>query len=182
MGNRYLKDFTIALVFLVIIGYAVHLYFIYQTEEIIPEQSKYSRMGLSDQLKEQIKSIEQSIKDRKQFVFTVVKDPLEQNLIVKTKVDLVNQWEMEVANTLRLAGTYIGQDGTRVASIAYKGENKMYRVGDVIEKTNNKIVEIKRETIVYNRNGKIVELKASQIPPKPVELSDDSNQKQVRIW
>ena len=179
MGNRYLKDFTIALVFLVIIGYGVHLYFIFNTVDKIPDQSKYSKMGLSDQLKEQIKSIEQSIKDRKQFVFTVVKDPLEQNLIVKTKVDLELQWRLQVESMIRLAGTYIGQDGSRVASIAHKGENKMYKIGDTI--AGRKIVEIKREAIVFNRNGKLIELKAKQIPPKPVELSDD-NQKKSRIW
>ncbi|MCD4652164.1 MAG: hypothetical protein K8S56_10340 [Candidatus Cloacimonetes bacterium] len=173
MAGRYIKDFTIAVIFILIIVYAVRDFYFYRDVEEIPAQSKFSKLGLSEKLMDQIQTIEQSIQDRKQFKFTVVKDPLEQNLIVKTKVDLEKQWILEVESMVRLTATYISDGGEeKKASIAYGGNTTIYTIGEKVKGTEGKqIVEIGREHIALEKGGRKEILKMAPIPPKPVGLS-----------
>jgi len=65
MENKYLKDFIIIVVVLLVIAFGWFDYYNYNKVEKIPHESKYKKLALSEKLLEQIQSIEESIKDRK---------------------------------------------------------------------------------------------------------------------
>lgn len=175
MENKYLKDFVIALVVILILAFAINDYYLKKSVSQIPSQSKYKEIALSDELLERIHEIELSIQDRKKFVFTVVKDPLEQNLIVRTKQDLEKIWQEEIENTVRLEATIIPEFGDKLASISYQGETKHYKIGDRFE--FGKITDIRPGEISYQYNGANGVLALSKLPPKPVEIRDGKSQK-----
>ncbi len=169
MENKILKDFVITLSVLILLGLSIFTYlYSYRKITDLSEYSKFKNKSLSEELLRDIKSIEASIRDRKTFRFTVEKDPLEQNLIVKTKKDIYQQWVEDVRKMVRLASTLIDENGEKVATIAHEGQNKIYKIGDTI--SNMKITDIKQGVVEYvsgNRKG-ILELQ--KIPPFPEEI------------
>jgi len=175
MENKYLKDFVIAFVVILIIAFAVNDYYLKKATAEIPAESIYKKIALSDELLEKIHDIERSIQDRKKFVFTVIKDPLEQNLIVKTKQDLVKQWQDKIERTVRLEATIIPEVGDRLASISYGGKTKHFKIGEKFE--FGKITDIRPGEISYQFNGTNGVLALSKLPPKPIEISTKKNQK-----
>jgi len=175
MEQKYLKDFVISMVVILIIAFAIKDYYLYQKIRTVPVESKYKKLALSEKLLKQIQNIETSIQDRKKFVFTVTKDPLEQNLIVKTKRDLEKQWRKKVENMVRLESTILPQDGNNRAAISYDGKTKIYKVGDKFIK--GKIDDIKDGRVFYSYNGKQGVLKVQKIPPKPKEIRTVKNKK-----
>jgi hypothetical protein len=178
MEAKHLKDFVIAMVVIAVFALGFKLVFVNQKIDKIPLESRFKKMALSEQLLSQIEDIEESIQDRKDFVFAVVKDPLEQNLVVKTKKDLEKQWQEEVANMVRLETTIIPQSGEKLATISYQGKSQMYRIGDTFIK--GKIKDIKLGEIVYSYEGMTKTLQAQKIPTKPRELTQKSNSKKNR--
>ena len=170
MESRYIKDFTIALVFLMMIAFGIRGYFLYNQSLEFPDQPDRDK-GISTELKKEIQDIEQSIQDRKDFAFTVVKDPLEQNLIVKTIIDIEKQWKKEVEATIRLTGTYL-VSGEKIATIEYQGVREDYRVGDLFE--GRKIVDIQKGKILYERGGVQGSLELAPIPEKPKALKKEA--------
>ena len=179
MENKYLRDFAIVAILFAVIALGIKNYYLYNKEIKVPEQSRYKNLALSqDQLK-QIQGIETSIDDRKNFVFTVTKDPLEQNLIVKTMKDLEQDWIDKVQSMVRLTATFISNDGSRYASISYKGKNLVYKVGDKI--AGQKITKIGEANIKVMFNGGEKILKIQPIPDKPKALTNPSIQKNREI-
>ncbi len=176
MEGRYIKDFAIAIVFVMIIVFGVKDFLWYQKTEAFPLKPN-TELGIGDELKGEIEEIETSIQDRKSFRFTVVKDPLEQNLIVKTIVDIEKQWRREVEAQVRLAGTYITASGEQLATIEHQGVRKDYRVGDTFEL--GKITAISRGKITYNSNGYVGTLQLAPIPEKPSILKTDETQQEL---
>ncbi|MCD4829540.1 MAG: hypothetical protein K8R90_08965 [Candidatus Cloacimonetes bacterium] len=170
MEGRYIKDFAIAIVFVMIIVFGVKDFMWYQECQQYPAEPD-THVGISDDLKNEIKQIETSIQDRKNFVFTVTKDPLEQNLIVKTIVDYEMQWRREVESQVRLAGTYITHSGQQLATIEHKGIRTNYHVGDAFE--FGTISSIQKGKIVFQNNGYQGVLEISPIPEKPAILQTD---------
>ena len=134
---------------------------------------KFKRLTL------EINKIDKSIKDRKNFVFTVTKDPLEQHLIVKTKKDLEKQWLKEVKNMYRLEYTMIAEDGTKLAAVAHGGKTKIYKIGD--DFLNGKVLDIQNGKMVYSYYDTKKVMKVKKIPPKPVELLDSKHRKNNEI-
>jgi len=175
MENKYLKDFVIALVVILILAFGINDYYLKKAVSKVPEESKYKKIALSDVLLGKIHEIERSIQDRKKFVFTVVKDPLEQNLIVRTKKDLEKLWQEEIENTVRLEATIIPEFGDKLASISYKGETKHYKIGENFE--FGKITDIRPGEVSYQFKGTNGVLALSKLPPKPVEIRDQKSQK-----
>ncbi len=175
MEQKYIKDFVIAVVVLLLLAFAIKDYYLYLKTDEVPDESKYKKIALSEDLLGKIKNIERSINDRKQFVFSVTKDPLEQNLIVKTKQDLEKQWREEVENMVRLESTIIPEYGDKLASVSYKGSSTMYKIGDDFMK--GKITDILPGEILYSYKGSTVSLKTQKIPPKPVEISTKKSKK-----
>lgn len=178
MENKYLKDFVIAIAVLLLIAFGFSNYYTYQKVDKIPTDSKYKKLALSEQLLSQIQNIELSIKDRKSFKFNVTKDPLEQNLIVKTIKDLEKQWQMEIQKMIRLESTIIPQEGSRLASIAHKGESKLYKVGDSF--MGRKINKIDSGVVHYTYRGTNGSLEVTELPDKP-EAINTTNKKQNSV-
>ncbi|MDO9578850.1 MAG: hypothetical protein Q7J16_13285 [Candidatus Cloacimonadales bacterium] len=172
MEDKYLKDFVIALIVIFIILFIIKDMNLYSKVKDVREESKYSEMALGDELLGQIQKIESSIQDRKQFIFTVTKDPLEQNLIVRTIKDLELQWREEVENMIRLESTIVPEKGKTQAVISYKGITKIYQVGDKFAK--GVITEIRQGEISYKNDGVTGILKIEKLPEKPAVIQKKS--------
>ncbi|HPR17624.1 MAG TPA: hypothetical protein PLD62_05205 [Candidatus Cloacimonadota bacterium] len=168
MEAKYLKDFVIAMIILSLILLVVKDMNLNSKTRMIPLESKYKKLALGEQLLNQIHDLENSINQRKDFVFTVTKDPLEQNLIVKTIKDLELQWKEEVEKMVRLESTIVPENGEKHAVISYGGETKIYSIGDTFPK--GKITEIKSGEISYVANGKTLTLPLQKLPEKPAAI------------
>lgn len=168
MEEKYLKDFVIALVVILLIAFGVKDYYQKQKADAIPEQSKNAKLALSEELLSQIQSIEESIQDRKGFVFTVTKDPLEQNLIVKTRQDLEQQWREKIQAMVRLESTIITEHGKKIATIAHEGKTRIYSIGDSFK--FGTITDIRNGEITFASNGRTGTLETKKLPAKPVEI------------
>ncbi len=179
METRHLKDFTVAVVVIILFAFFLKALSVYNSAQAIPTDSIYKDMAIDEQLLEQIQQIEHSIRDRMDFVFTVTRDPLEQNLVVRTKVDLEMEWRRKVEAMMRLAATYVDERGNRKAAIAYQGKTEIYSIGDFIE--NNKIVDIEtgQITLLYQGRENILEVKP--LPPKPAMI-DNRTREQEYSW
>lgn len=179
METRHFKDLAIAIVVIILIVLAVKTYSVIRTVINVPEDSIYKDLALDTQLLDQIQQIEESIEDRKEFVFTVTRDPLEQNIVVRTRVDLELEWRRKIESMMRLAATYIDEHDNRKAAIAYRGKIELYEIGDYID--NNRIVNIDSGKITLAQNGREQILEVKPIPPKPAMI-DDRVKQQEYIW
>ena len=170
MEQKYIKDFVIALAVILVISFGIKDSYLYRKVEQVPRESKYKKIALSEQLLNQIKDIEHSIQDRKEFIFTVRKDTLEQNLIVRTRKDLEKQWKEKAESIIRLESTIIPARGKKLAAISYQGKTRLYEVGDYF--TLGKIIDIKEGKIEYSNKGNHSEMIIQKLPPKPVEIEE----------
>jgi hypothetical protein len=187
--QKYLKDFVIVLVVIMLLAFGIKTSSLYKKIVDVPDDSKYQKMGLGEKLLHQIQEIDTSIRDRKNFYFTVEKDPLEQNLIVKTQKDLEKQWREKVESLIRLEMTILPEIGEKKASISYKGMTTLYGIGDKFELGTNfssgaigMITDIQPGMITYKYNGKDYEMKLSKIPPKPAKLKTVNKAKSIREY
>ncbi|MDP8269326.1 MAG: hypothetical protein P9L97_11425 [Candidatus Tenebribacter davisii] len=172
MEDKYLKDLVIALIVILLIVLGVKCNSLYQKAKVIPVESKYKKLALSEDLFNQIQNIEHSINDRKEFVFTVTKDPLEQNLIVKTIKDLEKQWRLEVESMVRLETTIVPEIGRKRAAISHKGKTKLYEIGDSFY--YGIIKDIRQGEIVYSYKGVDNVLKLQKLPEKPTAIQNEN--------
>ncbi|HNU53920.1 MAG TPA: hypothetical protein PLI58_03380 [Candidatus Syntrophosphaera sp.] len=134
MQFRYLKDLAIALLFISLLAFAIRLVTYNSKSTKVPDQSKYTNESVSDTLRNRIMSIEKSILERKNTVFTVAHDPLRQGNIIKDRFDLAKEFESALRNTFRPTGTYIDEEtGKRLVTVEYQDKIYTGGVGDVIE-------------------------------------------------
>ncbi|MCF7920449.1 MAG: hypothetical protein K9N06_11115 [Candidatus Cloacimonetes bacterium] len=190
MEEKYLKDFIIILVVILLLAFGIKTSSLYKKVLEVSEESEYKKMALSEQLLQKIQQIDSSIQDRKNFVFTVDKDPLEQNLIVKTQKDLEMQWRDEVENMVRLEMTVIPDTGEKKAAISYKGSTTLYGVGDKFDLggaigngAKGEITDIRPGEISYLINGKQLDMQLKPIPPKPASIKTSTNKaKSIREY
>lgn len=134
MQFRYLKDLAMALLFIALIAFAIRLVTYNAKMANIPDQSKHTNESVSDTLRARIMSIEESILERKNTVFTVAKDPLRQGNIIKDRFDLAKEFENALRNTFRPTGTYIDEEtGKRLVTVEFQDKIYTAGVGDVIE-------------------------------------------------
>ena len=179
MEEKYLKDFVIALIVIFCILFVIKDMNLHSKVKVVPEESKYSKMALGDELLRKIQNIESSINDRKSFTFTVTKDPLEQNLIVKTIKDLQMQWREEVENMVRLESTIVPESGNKKVVISYKGETKIYEIGDKFAK--GLITDIRQGEISYKTNGVIKVMNIEKLPEKPAIIQKSTKNKKTEL-
>jgi len=179
METRHIKDLTVGIVVIILIAFAFKMATVIRTVSDVPTESIYKDLAIDSQLLDQINQIEDSIADRKGFIFTVTRDPLEQNLIVRTRVDLELDWRRKIEAMMRLAATYIDEQGNRKAAIAYRGKTVLYGIGDYID--NNRIVNIDSGKITLARNGVEQILEVKPIPPKPAMI-DEKVKREEYIW
>jgi predicted RND superfamily exporter protein len=180
MEEKYLKDFVIALVVIFTILFIIKVFSLYSRVKTVPEDSIYKELALGDELLENIHNLENSIKERKEFIFTVNSDPLEQNLIVKTIQDLQQQWKEQVESMVRLESTIVPESGKKKAVISHKGETKVYEIGDKF--SNGTITDIKIGEIVYKENGKELTMKTEKLPEKPKAIQQSSQSSNIREY
>ncbi len=180
MEEKYLKDFIIALIVILLIAFGVKNVSLYNQVEEVPEKSQYSDIALDQELLSEIRNIENSIQDRKDFVFTVQKDPLEQNLIVKTIQDLEQQWRQKIEDMVRLESTIIPEQGEKKAAIAYQGKTNIYTIGDNFAK--GKITDIALGEITYVYNGRENKIKVQKLPEKPKAIQEKNKSKKNREY
>ncbi len=181
METRHIKDLTVGVLVIILIAFVFQMVSVIRTVNDVPEESIYKDLAIDQQLLEQIQQIEDSITDRKGFIFTVTRDPLEQNIVVSTRVDLELEWRRKVESMMRLAATYIDEQGNRRASIAYRGKMELYDVGDYIE--DNRIVSIESGTITLAQNGREQILEVKPIPPKPAQIDTERrDRREEYVW
>lgn len=180
MENKYLKDLIIALIVILLIVLGVKCNSLYNDIKVVPHDSKYKKLALSDKLFKQIQDIEHSIQNRKEFVFTVTKDPLEQNLIVKTIQDLEKQWRLEVENMVRLESTIVPEIGKKRAAISHQGKTKLYSIGD--DFFYGKISDIQEGKIVYSYRGSRNTLEIQKLPKKPEAIQNENETSNERKY
>ncbi len=180
MEEKYIKDMVIALIVILLIVLGIKCNSLYSKTKAIPDESEYKKLALSEDLFNQIKNIEHSIQDRKEFVFSVQKDPLEQNLIVKTMQDLEKQWRLEVEKMVRLESTIVPEVGRKMAAISHKGNTKLYSIGDSFH--YGKITDIRQREVVYLYKGKSNILTLQKLPEKPDAINNDVEVSQERKY
>ncbi len=165
MQVKFVKDFAIALIVILLFAYAIRLYSMKMQEAKIAEQSKYTAKSVSDTLLNKIKTIESSIQDRKFFQFTTTRDPLRQGNVIKDKFDLAKEFEDMVRNTFRATGTYISEDtGKRMVNIEYQGNIYSGGVGDVIEGRKITWINEKNVGIYYGGPQTLTVQKRPEMP------------------
>lgn len=171
MDSKYIKDFAIGLTLIMIFVFVLKDVSLFTKTNKVSEESEYTQLSVNQSLMSKIHEIEASISDRKQFVFTVTKDPLERDIIVKNKMDLLEQWTRMVQNMVRLAGTAIDENGATYANIAYQGKIGVYRVGDYV--AGRLITNISNQQVTYVMNGQRGVMNLAPIPPKPAEIKEE---------
>lgn len=151
MQFRFVKDLAIALIVIALLVLAIRLYTIHVTGDKIPEKSIYTKESVSDTLLNRIKTIENSIQDRKMFTFNITRDPLRQGNIIKDRVDREKEFDDMVKNTFRLSTTAIDENGNKIAYVEYLDRVFGGRVGDVIE--GRRITSITDNSMTYYYGG-----------------------------
>lgn len=165
MQHRYVKDFAIALIFIVLFAMAIKLYTMYTKTQDVPAKSIHTEESVSDTLLNRIKTIENSIQDRKMFVFNTTRDPLRQGNIIKDQVDRMAEFEEMVRNMFRLSTTALDENGNKIAYIEYQDRIHGGRVGDVIE--GRRITSIGESTITYYYGGQSYTTRVQPRPERP---------------
>ncbi|MDY0151290.1 MAG: hypothetical protein RBS43_03355 [Candidatus Cloacimonas sp.] len=169
MQLRFIKDLAIALIVILLFAVAIRMFVIQRGWNRIPEKSIHTKESVSDTLLNKIKTIENSIQDRKMFVFGSNRDPLRQGNIIKDKVDREKEFQDMVLNTFRLATTAHDENGNKIAYIEYRGMLHEARIGQTVE--GRRILDIGDKTLRYSYNGVISTTELSPRPAKPVEES-----------
>lgn len=179
MQLRYVKDFAIALIVIMLLAFAIRLYSVYYQVEAVPDKSIHSKESVSDTLLNKIKGIETSIQERKNFVFTTTRDPLRQGNIIKDKMDLEKEFEDMVRNTFRLSTTAIDANGNKIAYIEYQDAIHAARIGDTVE--GRRILDIGEKTLRYFYAGNTYTIDLKSRPAMP-DFSDPGNANTSGNW
>jgi len=171
MQERYFKDLGILLCVIIIFILAFRAYYTLNEARKIPKESQYANMKLSDELLAKIQQIDESISERKEFRFRVTRDPLKQDLIVQTRLDLLAEWEAMVRRTPRLSAIYDDHEGNRVADIDYDGKMNTVKAGDVIANRRVTRIDTTEKKLYYVENGVSGQMVESKVPPKPAAIA-----------
>ncbi|PKN72753.1 MAG: hypothetical protein CVU50_06345 [Candidatus Cloacimonetes bacterium HGW-Cloacimonetes-3] len=167
MQLRFVKDLAIALIVILLFALAMRLFAIERGWAKIPVNSIHTKESVSDTLLNKIKTIENSIQDRKMFVFGSNRDPLRQGNIIKDKADRDIEFQEMLLNTFRLATTARDDYGNKIAFIEYRGMLHEARIGQVVE--GRKILNIDDRSIRYSYNGITSTTELAPRPSKPVD-------------
>jgi len=171
MQDRYIKDLAILLCVLVVIVLSFRAYYLFHQTRKIPKDSVYADMKLSDDLLAQIHQIDESISERKEFRFRVTRDPLRQDLIVQTRLDLLAEWEAMVRRTMRLSAIIDDSEGNRAATIEYQGKSNLVRVGDTLANRRFTRIDTQERRLYYTDNGVSGYMVEQKVPPKPANVA-----------
>ncbi len=132
MEYRYVKDLAYILLVASIIVLAVFAVKHYDTEQSVDPKSAYAEQEVDSNLLKKAIEIEQGIKQRKEFTFSISKDPLKQDIILPQKVDEIKLRLQKRYNQIRLYGVLKFGDVVLVG-IEHKDIEGQYRVGEKIQ-------------------------------------------------
>lgn len=175
MQLRFVKDFAIGLIVILLLAFAIRLYTMNAQEKKIPEQSKYTDESVTDTLRSRIMTIESSIADRQNFVFSINHDPLRQGNIIKDRFDRTKEFEEMVRNTFRPTGTYIDEEtGEKLVTVEFQDKIYTGKVGEVIAGRRITWIEDDQIGVYYGGQQRI------DIKPRPdmPDFSQEEQQKQ----
>jgi hypothetical protein len=165
MQLRFIKDLAIILIVVFLLSYAVNIFIVKNKGDKIRANSRYSEESVSDSLRTKIQSIEASIVDRENYVFSITHDPLKQGNIIKDRFDRNKEYENMILGTFRLMGTYTsGNASDNYATIEYMNKTYYGKVGDNIE---GRIIQWIGEDQIGIYYGGNQTLRKQPIPPPP---------------
>ncbi len=179
MQLRYVKDFAIILIVISILVIGGRLLSLNRSVSKVPDKSIYSKESVSDTLLNKIKGIEQSIQERKNFVFSINRDPLRQGNIIKDRFDQEKEFMDMVKNTFRLSSTSVTDDGQKIATIEYQDMNYYARIGDTVE--GRRITDIGDNWMRYYYGGSTYTVELSPRPVMP-DFSEIQQQNTSGNW
>lgn len=132
MEYRFVKDLAYILLVASIIVLAVFAVKHYNTELSVDAKSVYAEQEVDSNLLKKAIEIEQGIKQRKEFIFSINKDPLKQDIILPQKVDEIKLRLQRRYNQIRLYGVLKFGDAVLVG-IEHKDLEAQYRIGERIQ-------------------------------------------------
>lgn len=131
MEYRYVKDLAIILLVISVIVLAVFAVKHYNTEQKVDDKSAYAEQEVDSSLLRKAIEIEDGISQRKDFSFSISKDPLKQDIILPKKVDEIKLRLQRRYNEIRLYGVLKFGDQILVG-IDHKDLESQYKIGDKI--------------------------------------------------
>ncbi len=160
MEYRYVKDLAYILLVAAVIVLGVLAFNHYNGEQKVTAESAYAKQDVDANLLKQAADIESGISNRKNFTFSVEKDPLKQDIILPKKVDEIKIRLQKRRNEIRLAGV-ITFNEQKFVTIEHKDIEKQYAIGEVIKGTNGiKIIAANSEKQTARlSNGSTIRLK-----------------------
>ncbi len=173
MEYRYVKDLAYILLAASIIVLAVFAMKHYNTEQNIDPKSAYAEQEVDSNLLKKAIEIEQGIKQRKEFNFSISKDPLKQDIILPQKVDEIKLRLQKRYNQIRLYGVLKFGD-VLLVGIEHKDLEAQYRVGDKIQgsRLSIKSADPVNQTAVLSDGTKLVVEERMDIYNIPSEKKD----------
>jgi len=183
MEYRYVKDLAYILLVASIIFLAVFAIKHYNTERNVDPKSLYAEQEVDSNLLRKAIEIEQGIKQRKEFSFSITKDPLKQDIILPQKVDEIKLRLQKRYNQIRLYGVQKFGDKLMVG-IEHKDLESQYGIGEQIQGSNLKVrsADPVNQTAVLSNGTKLVveeRMDIYDIPSEkktPAQDDDISNQ------
>ncbi|MBI9030611.1 hypothetical protein JEZ13_01215 [bacterium] len=185
MEYRYVKDLAYILLIIAVITLLVFAYNHHNTEQKVLTKSEFAEQEVDSNLLKKAIEIEQGIMQRKEFSFSITKDPLKQDIILPQKIDEIKLRMQQRYNKIRLYGVQKFDDRVLVG-IEHKDIENQYAVGQIIEKSDPR-VSIKsadpvNQTVVLSNGTKLVveeRMDVFNIPsikPQSTNDNDISNQ------
>jgi hypothetical protein len=183
MSDKYIKDITILLGVVILIVLSFRVYYLYNQVNAVPAESIYNNIALNETLLERIHQIDNSITERKEFRFTVRRDPLKQDLIVQNRMDLLAEYEAMLRRLMRLSTVIEDNMGNSVAIIEYQGRQNVVKVGDTLGNRRFTNIDLANKRAYFTEGGVSAHLVVTRVPPPPAEL-DSSNRNNINeyIW
>lgn len=177
MEYRYIKDLAYILLVASVIVLAVLAFNHYNTEQKVEPKSPFAEQEVDSNLLKKAIEIEQGIKQRKEFSFSIMKDPLKQDIILPQKVDEIKLRLQKRYNQIRLYGV-LSFDDVVLVGIEHKDLESQYRIGEKIQGSNLSIKSADPVTQkVVLSNGTRLEVEARMdiynIPSQPKPQQDN---------
>ena len=162
MNSRRADTISSFLLLILVIVFVVGVgryYFVTRTIDKIHAEDARRVIGTDKVLEETVQNLEQTLKERIAYQFVTKSDPLDLTRVITSPEFLAklgaNQQDPD-RQTMRLAATVVGDDGTATIIIRYLGNSHVLRVGDVLEGWKVKKIDRRSATLVRGGEKKVL--------------------------
>jgi len=138
MEYRYVKDLAYILLVAALIVLGVLAFNHYKTEIDVTAKSVHADQEVDANLLQKAAEIEEGIRSRKNFIFSVYNDPLKQDIILPQKVDEIKLRLQKRYNQIRLYGV-LKFDDEILVGIDHKNLEGQYKIGQKIKGSSIRI-------------------------------------------